>query len=43
MKAAELAARDKRFDEARNDLNEVIRANAPQADAARAKLKALAS
>jgi hypothetical protein len=43
MKAADLAARDKRIDEARNDLNEVIKANAPQADAARAKLKALAS
>lgn len=43
LTAAEHAAKDKRADEARKYLNEVIKANAPQAAAARAQLKALAS
>ncbi len=43
LTAAEHAAKDKRVDEARKYLNEVIKVNAPQADAARAQLKALAS
>jgi hypothetical protein len=43
MKAAEVAAKDKRIDDARKYLNEVVNARAPQADAARAQLKALAS
>ena len=43
MKAAEVAARDKRTDDARKYLNEVVNARAPQADAARAQLKVLAS
>ncbi|MDD2926846.1 hypothetical protein [Rhodoferax sp.] len=43
LAAAGQAAKDKRSDEARKYLNEVIRANAPQAEAARAQLKALTS
>lgn len=43
MKAAEVAAKDKRSDEARKYLNEVIKANAPQAPSARTQLQALAS
>lgn len=43
MKAAEEAAKDKRPAEARKYLDEVIKANAPQAPAARAQLQALAS
>lgn len=43
LAAAGQAAKDKRSDEARQYLNAVIKANAPQADAARAQLKALAS
>ncbi len=43
MKAAEEAAKDKHPAEARKYLDEVIKANAPQAQAARAKLQALAS
>ncbi len=43
MKAAEVAAKDKRPEEARKFFNEVIRANAPQAQAARTQLQALAS
>lgn len=43
LAAAGHAAKDKRADEARKYLNEVIKANAPQAEAARAQLKALAS
>jgi tetratricopeptide (TPR) repeat protein len=43
MKAAQVAAKDKRTDEARKYLNEVISANAPQQQAARAQLGALAS
>jgi hypothetical protein len=43
MRAAELAAKDKRNDDARRFYNEVIQANAPQAPAARAQLQALQS
>jgi hypothetical protein len=43
MKAATVAARDKRPDDARKYFNAVIKANAPQADAARAQLSAMAS
>lgn len=43
MTAANHAAKEQRMDEARRYLNEVIKANAPQADAARAQLKALTS
>ena len=43
MLAARQAVKDKRADEARNYLNQVIKANAPQAPAAREQLKALAS
>jgi hypothetical protein len=43
LKAAEVAAKDKRTDDARKYLNEVVNARAPQAEAARAQLKALAS
>lgn len=43
MKAASVATKDKRFDEARKFLNGVINANAPQAQAARAQLGTLAS
>ena len=42
LKAAELAAKDKRTDEARTHLQHVIDSNAPQAAAARAQLQALA-
>ena len=41
--ASRHAVKEKRLDDARNYLNNVIQANAPQADAARAQLKALAS
>lgn len=41
--AAKQAVKDKRPDEARNYLNQVIKANAPQATVAREQLKALAS
>ncbi len=43
MKAATVAVKDKRTDDARKYLNEVISANAPQLQAARAQLSALAS
>ena len=43
LRAAKLAEAEKRLDDARKYLNEVIKRNAPQADAARAQLKALAS
>jgi hypothetical protein len=43
LAGATLAAKEKRNDEARKYLNQVIQASAPQADAARAQLKALAS
>jgi len=43
MKAATVAAKDKRTDDARKYLNEVINANAPQTQAARAQLSAVAS
>jgi len=43
MKAATVAAKDNRMDDARKYLNEVIKANAPQSAAARAQLGALAS
>ena len=43
LAGAKQAVKDKRLDDARHYLNEVIQANAPQADAARAQLKALAS
>jgi hypothetical protein len=43
MKAAEIAAKDKRNDDARKFYNDVIQANAPQAPAARAQLQALQS
>jgi hypothetical protein len=43
LKAADLAAKDKRPDEARQYLNQLIQANAPQAPAARAQLARLAS
>jgi hypothetical protein len=43
MKAASVAAADKRNDEARKYLNLVIQANAPQMEAARAQLAKLAS
>ncbi len=42
MRAAALAAKDQRKDDARRYFNEVIERAAPQADAARAKLKELA-
>lgn len=41
LRAAKLAEADKRPDEARKYLNEVIASNAPQAEAARAQLKEL--
>lgn len=41
--AAQQAMRDKRSDDARNFLNHIVKAGAPQADAARAQLKGLAS
>lgn len=43
LAAARLAVKEKRIDEARKYLGNVIAANAPQSDAARAQLKALAS
>jgi tetratricopeptide (TPR) repeat protein len=43
MAGAALAAREKRIDDARKLLNDVIQANAPQVEAARAQLKALTS
>ena len=43
LRAAQWAEAEKRPDDARKYLNEVISHNAPQADAARAQLKALAS
>ena len=43
LRAAKLAEADKRTEDARKYLNHVVNANAPQADAARAQLKALAS
>jgi hypothetical protein len=43
LAASRLAVKEKRVDDARKYLNNVIQANAPQAEAARAQLKALAS
>ncbi len=43
LAAARLAAKEKRLDDARKYLNDTIQANAPQAEAARAQLKALVS
>ena len=43
MKAATVAAKDKRTEEARKYFNEVIKGSAPQSQAARAQLSALAS
>ncbi len=43
LAGAELAVKEKRLDDARKYLGEVIQANAPQAEVARARLKALAS
>jgi hypothetical protein len=43
LAAARLALKEKRSDDARSYLNQVIKANAPQAQAARDQLKALAS
>jgi len=43
MTAAELAQKDKRAEDARKYLNEVVKTNAPQADAARLQLKAISS
>lgn len=43
LAGATLAAKEKRMDDARKYLNQVIQANAPQIEAARAQLKALAS
>jgi len=43
LRAAKLAQADKRLDDARKYLGEVIKRNAPQADAARAQLAALPS
>ncbi len=43
MKAAEIAAKDKRNDDARKFYNDVIQTNAPQAPAARTQLQALQS
>lgn len=43
LRAAKLAASEKRIDDARNYLNLVLKANAPQAAAAREQLKALES
>jgi len=42
LRAAELAAKDRRADDARRWLNEIVSRNAPQADRARAMLKELA-
>ncbi len=41
MVAAQLAVKDKRPDDARKYLGEVVKANAPQVEAARAQLKAI--
>jgi hypothetical protein len=43
LKGADVAAKDKRTDEARKYLNQLIQANAPQAAAARTQLTKLAS
>lgn len=43
MKAADVAAKDRRVDEARRFYNEVLTAGAPQKEAARTKLQALGS
>jgi hypothetical protein len=43
LKGADVAAKDKRTDEARRYLNQLIQANAPQAAAAQAQLSRLAS
>ena len=43
LRAARLAVKDKRLDDARRYLNEVVGANAPQAQAAREQLKVLTS
>lgn len=43
LRAAKLAASEKRIDDARTYLNQVLKANAPQAQAARDQLKALES
>jgi len=43
MRAAKLAVSEKRTDDARNYLNLIVKANAPQAAAAREQLKALGS
>jgi hypothetical protein len=43
MAAAKLAIKEKRLDDARKYLNEVIKVNAPQADGARAHIARLAS
>jgi hypothetical protein len=43
LAGAQLAVKENHPDDARKYLNEVIKANAPQAEAARAQLKALAS
>jgi hypothetical protein len=43
LAGASLAAKEKRPDDARKYLNQVIQSSAPQAEAARAQLKALAS
>ena len=42
LRAGELAAKDRRADDARKYLNEIVARNAPQADRARAMLKELA-
>ena len=42
LRAAELAAKDRRADDARRWLNQIVSRNAPQADRARAMLKELA-
>jgi hypothetical protein len=43
MTAADAAQKDKRIEDARKYLGEVVKASAPQADAARAQLKAIQS
>jgi len=43
MRAAALAAKEQRVDDARRFLEQVVQQNAPQADAARAQLKGLAT
>ena len=42
LRAAQLAIKEQRTDDAKKFLNEIVAQNAPQADAARAKLKELA-